>query len=164
MKKWLGTVFARMAGVDIEKQAVLLKAQDDRISALQEEISNVKETTVIEGANIKAKDAQIEKLKKEIDNLKKSTEDKELDARQKDSQISALETELAGLQQKLGKLEEEISSSEPEEVVTPSETNAKANSKKKSSKSDPYERISQDLVNALKMTTKGKEPPEKGKK
>ncbi len=164
MKKWLGTVFARMAGVDIEKQAILIKTQDDRIATLNEELSNVKETTAVENAAVKAKDDQIGTLKKEIDNLKKSTADKKSDTKKKDGQISALETELAGLQQKLETLEAEASTPEQEESETVSTSISKSPGKKKASKSDPYQQISEDLVNALKMTTKGKDQPEKGKK
>jgi len=164
MKKWLGTMFARMAGVDIEKQSVLIKTQDDRIAALKEEISNTKETAAVEGATVKAKDNQIETLKKEIDKLKKATLDEKSIANKKDNQISALETELANLQQKLEVMESEVISPEPEEVVTPPLTTTKATSRKKASKSDPYQQISEDLVNALKMTTKGKDQPRKGGK
>ena len=159
MKKWLGNVFARMAGVDVEKQSILIKTQDDRIATLNEELSNIKETTAVHGATAKAKDGQIETLKKEIDNLKKSTADEKSDTKKKDSQISALETKLASLQQRFEDMEAEASSPESEESPTPIPP---TNPKKKAPKTDPYQQLSEDLVNALKMTTKGKDQPKKG--
>ena len=128
----------------IQKEQESASAKDDIINAKNDQIVTLEKELV--GA--KAKDDQIARLEREIARLKESTVTDAATTEAKDNQIAAFENEITSLKEKLEVSEIESSS-------TRGTTFKSKKAKPKDVKGDPYQQLGEDLINALKRTTKG---------
>ena len=128
----------------IQKEQESASAKDDIISAKNDQIVTLEK----ELAGAKAKDDQIARLEREIGRLKESAVTDVSTTEANDNQIAALEKEIANLKEKL-----EVSGIESQSTRGTTFKSKKA--KSKDAKGDPYQQLGEDLINALKRTTKG---------
>ncbi|GEM_PF-3041031 len=160
---------------DSGKYTGIISDKERQIVALEKEISELKESTTTGGTVIKEKDGQIYTLEEEIANLRRSITKGDATIKAKEDRISVLERTVANLKEKREAPEPEPkpepkteSKPEPQKLESPitetpaarlpeAETleldNLKAQPKAKTG--DPYQQLGQELVDALKKTTRG---------
>ena len=126
--------------VELERQVEELRSKDEQLVLLQKELARLKETTSKGDATIKAKEDRIAGLERTVSNLR----DK-LDAA-KSAQQAEPKPE--------PKPEAKPQKPAPAAVEKPIPIPDSSQLKSKSETDDPYQQIGQDLLEALRKTTK----------